>query len=72
MSRVVDSVECTRKASTHLVKRSVTAKIYLWPFDDADSRPVLSHDSFWNGYSAWIVPKGACNFCGGLLQRWQV
>ena len=61
------SVEWRAKASTHLLKMSVTTRMYFFPLEEVGKDPMISQDTFSNGQLALIVPSGPCGFgCGAL------
>ena len=57
------SVEHIGNASTHLEKRSVITKIYLFPLEDIGRGPMMSQDIFSNGRFA-VIPRSTGEWLG--------
>ena len=60
VASVFVSVALMGKASTHLLKMSVTTRMYFIPLELAGNGPIISQVFFSNGWLALIVPRGAC------------
>ena len=59
VAKLSASVDRRAKASTHLLKMSVTTRMYFFPLEEVGSGPMMSQDIFSNGQVVLIIPKGA-------------